>query len=198
MQDKKKRKSNRERSESTRHALVLAARNLFCDKGYAETGTPEIAATAAVTRGALYHHFTDKADLFRAVVEGEAAAVSAQIEKNTERSVSARDAVLDGTDAYFAAMAVPGRARLLLIDGPAILGPGEMRDIDRNTGGQSLKAGLAGIVGPDVAADELQVLAELLSAAFDRAALAVVEGEAAQTYRIAIEHLLHGLSRTGV
>ena len=74
------RRSNRERTERHARDLLAAARALFTDKGYAETGTPDIVAAAGVTRGALYHHFADKQALFRAVVEREAAAVAAEIE----------------------------------------------------------------------------------------------------------------------
>lgn len=58
-----------EQSEATRSALVASARELFATKGFAETSTEEIVQRAQVTRGALYHHYRDKEDLFRAVVE---------------------------------------------------------------------------------------------------------------------------------
>src|SRR6266511_1920942 len=58
-----------ERARATRDALVQVGLELFAERGYADVGTEEIVARAKVTRGALYHHFTDKRDLFRAVFE---------------------------------------------------------------------------------------------------------------------------------
>ncbi|WP_264993265.1 TetR/AcrR family transcriptional regulator, partial [Mycobacterium montefiorense] len=64
-----KRRTQEERSAATRDALISAARRLWGERSYAEVGTPEIAATAGVTRGAMYHQFADKAALFSEVVE---------------------------------------------------------------------------------------------------------------------------------
>ncbi|TGR15811.1 TetR/AcrR family transcriptional regulator, partial [Mesorhizobium sp. M1C.F.Ca.ET.196.01.1.1] len=89
MQQESGRRSNRDRTEATRADLIRAARKLFTEKSYAETGTPEIVAEAGVTRGALYHHFADKQALFAAVVEQEAAAVAAEIDHASPPSLSA-------------------------------------------------------------------------------------------------------------
>src|SRR5271156_6260471 len=64
-----KRRTQEQRSAATRDALISAARTLWGERGYGEVGTPEIATTAGVTRGAMYHQFADKAALFREVVE---------------------------------------------------------------------------------------------------------------------------------
>ena len=108
------RRTNPERAEATKTALLDAARGLFVEKGYAETSTPEIVEVAKVSRGALYHHFDDKRDLFRAVVEREAQAVAAEIEASASTALPAREALLKGSMAYLDAMSVPGRTRLLL------------------------------------------------------------------------------------
>ena len=60
-----------QQSEATRSALLKAARKLFTDRGYADTATEEVVRRARVTRGALYHHFRDKLDLFKAVLDAE-------------------------------------------------------------------------------------------------------------------------------
>jgi AcrR family transcriptional regulator len=181
---------NRERSDAMRRRLLAAGRDLFVEKGFAETGTPELVARAGVTRGALYHHFTDKAALFRAVVEAEAEAVAEEV-----ASVSAgAQALEDGTRVWLEAMSRLGRVRLILIDGPAVLGPEVMRAIDLATGGAELRAGLADALalpsGPD-----LDALADVLSAGFDRAALAMASGQAAGPYVAALSRLISALAK---
>src|SRR5947209_11525934 len=118
-----------ERTEATRGALVAAARRLFGARGYAAVGTEEIVAAAGVTRGALYHHFRDKRDLFRAVfVAGEEELLTGvgqsvvSIEDPYDRLSAALDATLD-------ACADPVVARISFLDGPAVLGADEWRAI---------------------------------------------------------------------
>jgi AcrR family transcriptional regulator len=186
------RRSNAERTATTRTALIDAARALFARQGFAQTGTPDIVRTAGLTRGALYHHFADKTAVFDAVVHAEADALAREIASATADTVDPLEALMVGADAYFAAIRVPGRARLLLIDGPAVLGVARMREIDRQTGGDSLRAGLADLLAEP--ADDLEALAESLSAAFDRAALAIAEGGDPARYRDALRRLLTGLA----
>ncbi|MCR9070978.1 MAG: TetR/AcrR family transcriptional regulator [Alphaproteobacteria bacterium] len=183
------RRTNEARTAATRAALLTAARTLFVDQGYGETGTPEIVAAAGVTRGALYHHFADKADLFRAVVTAEGAAVAEAIGRAAGADGPPRRALIEGAGAYFAAMTEPGRARLLLLEGPAILGPETMAALDREQGGGTLRRGLAAAL-PRIDPSELDALADCLSAAFDRAALAIAGGADPAPYCAAITRLI--------
>ncbi|RWA66959.1 TetR/AcrR family transcriptional regulator [Mesorhizobium sp.] len=189
------RRSNRDRTEATRTDLIRAARRLFTEKSYAETGTPEIVAAAGVTRGALYHHFADKQALFAAVVEQEAATVAAEIDRASPAPLSARDALIAGSDAYLAAMRAPGRTRLLLLDGPAVLGRAAMDEIDSRHGNRSLREGLvAAMRARSIVKLPVDALTALLAAAFDRAALAIEAGASGEDYRAVLVALMDGLS----
>ena len=193
MKREKTRRSNEERSETTRSALLSAARKLFSEKGFAETGTPEIVAAAGVTRGALYHQFRDKADLLAAVLQQEAQAVTAAIEAASSMPAEPRDGLLAGAIAYFDAMSAPGRARLLLIEGPAALPPSVVRQIDKQGGADSLREGLAA-TAPDLPEATVEALAELFSAAFDRAALRIAEGADRAPFELAIGRMLNAMA----
>jgi AcrR family transcriptional regulator len=115
-------RTNPERSAATRSALVKAARELFATQGYSGTPREEIVARAGVTRGALQHHFRDKATLFLAVYE--------QIEQEVVEAVTAAaaqagdDPVAElqaGCRAYLDAVLDPAVQRICAIDGPAVL-----------------------------------------------------------------------------
>lgn len=195
MQDKGARRTNAERREATRNALLNAARALFVEKGYAETGTPEIVATAQVTRGALYHHFADKADLFRAVVEQEFAAVADEIERGSEATETPKAALIAGAKAYMAAMQVPGRVRLMLLDGPAVLGQAEIERIDQGNAAGSLRAGLeAAMQAGTMRRLPLEALTAQLSALFDRAALEISTGQPPGDHLAVIEAIFTSLA----
>lgn len=195
MQEKPARRSNPARSRATRAALIAAARELFVTRGYADTSTPQIVAAAGLTRGALYHHFADKRDLFRAVVTGEAAAVAAEIEAAAPARLPPGEALAAGARAYLDAMAVPGRTRLLLVDGPAVLGSTGITAIDTAHAGRTLRQGLM-MAAPY--AGNIPALADLLSASFDFAAMAIEAGEDRAAYEAAILVLLRGATERGV
>lgn len=180
---------NRDRSDRMRAALLAVGRDLFVAKGFAATGTPEIVAAAGVTRGALYHHFADKAALFQAVVQAEAEAVAEAIGQGSE-GLDGVAALKAGTRAFLAAMAVPGRARLMLVEAPAVLAPDVLAAMDAATGGGTLVAGLA---SGGIRAEPAGQIAALLSAAHDRAALAIAQGDDPAPWIQALDRLVEGL-----
>lgn len=195
MQEKKR--SNAERSGTTRGALIGEARRLFVERGYAATSTPQLAAAAGLSRGALYHQFADKRDLFRAVLATEAAAVAGAVEAVPADGPPIA-ALAAGAEAYMRAMRHPGRTRLLLIDGPAVLGAEAMHGIDAQTAARTLADGIAA-ARPDLPPGDIAILAELLSAMFDRAALAVLAGGDADAHaRAAIRVLTDAVRGYGM
>jgi len=190
MQEPKPSRTNRERTETTRQALLVAARALFVTKGYGEASTPDICASTATTRGALYHHFADKRDLFRHVLMRESEAVTADIVAATPVDLLPRDALIAGGEAYLKAMAVAGRTRLLLIDGPAVLGMAEIIAMDEANAADTLREGLFAAI-PDAESISINALSSLLSAAFDRAALEIDAGTDPEEVRAAMRWLLN-------
>lgn len=186
-------RNTREGTEVTRLALISAARRLFVEKGYAETATPDIVAAAGVTRGALYHHFEDKKALFRAVIEQEAMAVASDIDRDAVSAATPREALISGASAYFAAMAVEGRARLMLLEAPAVLGVERTAEIDRENAEDRLLEGLSDYLGEAASADEVRALTHLLSSAFDRAVVEIAGGGDPTLYEAAITRLIDGL-----
>lgn len=192
------RRSNKDRSDTTRAALIAAGRKLFIDRGYAETGTPELVAEAGVTRGALYHHFADKRALFRAVVEVESAAVAQEIESAARPGLAPLKALSKGGAAFLEAMRVPGRTQLLLIDAAAVLGREELDAIDARHGGRTLREGLAAAMQAGALPRlPLAATAQLLGAAYDRAALAIAAGADAAEWHRLIDTVLAGLAAPG-
>lgn len=189
------RRTNKDRSDTTRAALIAAGRKLFVDHGYAETGTPELVAKAGVTRGALYHHFADKRALFRAVVEAESAAVAHEIESAARPGLSPLKALSKGGAAFLEAMRIPGRTQLLLIDAAAVLGREELDAIDARHGGRTLREGLTTAMRAGaLPALPLAPTAQLLGAAYDRAALAIAAGAEPSEWHKLIDTVVAGLA----
>jgi AcrR family transcriptional regulator len=119
-----------DQSEATRAALVQAARELFAARGYADVATEEIVRAAGVTRGALYHHFAGKKQLFEAVYEEVERGLVEQIA--TSAIASAGDpleALHAGAQAFLDACEDPAVRRIALLDAPSVLGWERWREI---------------------------------------------------------------------
>jgi AcrR family transcriptional regulator len=119
-----------EQAAATRAELLRVARELFAARGYADVGTEEIVRAAHVTRGALYHHFADKRDLFRAVHAQLADEQLASIVAQTAGSDDAWEALTRGVRAFLDACTDPAVIRISHLDAPAVLGWAEWREVD--------------------------------------------------------------------
>jgi AcrR family transcriptional regulator len=190
-----------QQGEATRAALIEAAQRLFTEQGYTATATADIVAAAQVTRGALYHHFQDKEDLFRAVLEAT--------EAETVQRVAA--AAQGGTplaqlhaaiDAFFEICLDPVVQRIMLEDGPAVLGWQAWHDIDARYAYGVIAAGLEAAIGSgELDAQPVEYLAHLLVGAFMQAGMVVARAsdQAAATRAMAAagHRLLEGLRPAG-
>ena len=165
-----------EYAEATRRALVDAGRELFATKGYADTSTEEIVRRARVTRGALYHHFEGKAELFRAVVEELEAELLEQIMTAAYSSPDPWQVITRGCDAFLDACLDPGVQRILLLDAAPVLGWQTWREIDAKYSLGTTKQALQGVM--DAGALERQPvdpLAHMLLGALHEAAHYIAE-----------------------
>jgi len=189
----------------TRQALVDAARTLFTEQGFAATGTEEIVAAARVTRGALYHHFQDKTDLFRAVMEQIAREVAehlidAELSRPAAPSLAdAWDEVRDGLRAFLDLCVVTDDfQRIVLVEGPAVLGHEAWDDLVSRHGSNLLAEWLSRAVEQGrIAPVPIQPLTRLLIAMISESSLYIARADdrpaAREAMGTVLDRLLTGL-----
>jgi AcrR family transcriptional regulator len=159
------RRTQMERRETTRAALLDAARELFAERGVAETGRDEIAERAGVTRGALYHHFDSKNAVAVAVIEALDAELVERVVTAASRGRDPFDQLRRSCHAYIDASAEPDIARILL-EAPLVLDPDALRAMNEATCLQLLEPALErlGVV------EDRPIAARLLLGMLDEAA----------------------------
>ncbi len=191
-------------AEATRAALVDAARRLFVARGYHHTGTEEVVTAARVgTRGALYHHFADKRALFEAVfIAVEEDLVMKAAESLANPADGALNQLRQGLIGFLDASLTPHVQRILLIDGPAVLGWTRWRELESLYGLGAIRAMLDRAVeeGDLAAGQPVDALAHVLLAAADEMALFIANAPdqvAARDHGVqALNALLDGLRAT--
>jgi AcrR family transcriptional regulator len=189
-----------ERSEATRSALIAVARRLFSDRGFERTSTVDIATEAGVTRGALYHHFKDKEDLFIGVFEE----IEKQLMERAQSAIAAerdlREGIRAGCSEFLDACLEPDVQRIALIDAPAVLGWDEWRKIDEKYALGLITLGIEtamaeGIIEPQPATP----LAHMLLAALTEGAMLIARAQDRETTRRevgeTISRIITGLER---
>lgn len=167
-----------EKGRMTRDALLVAARDLFGRQGYDGTSTEAILEAAGVARGALYHHFVNKAELFDAVLDREMAALADTIADAARSAPDPLDSLHAGGNAYLRMALDPAVQRITLLDAPAVVGWQRWREIDREHTLGGLQAAIrrladAGRADPS----QVEMLAHMLLAAFGEAAMFVATAE---------------------
>ncbi len=167
------------RSEATRRQLVTAARTLFGARGYAGVGTEEIVRAAGVTRGALYHQFRDKADLFAVVAEEVEAEIAGRIAASAVgASADPVEALRAGARLFLDACAEPAVERIILLDAPAILGWEAWRDLAGRYGLGLVQLALQSAMDAGAIVQQPVVpLAHVLIGALDECALYIARAE---------------------
>jgi AcrR family transcriptional regulator len=163
----------------TRAALLTVARELFAERGYAQVGTEEIVRTAGVTRGALYHHFKDKADLFAAVYEDVEGLLMEQIA--TAAMAAAKDPLellRAGASGFLDACEDPAVQQIALLDAPAVLGWERWREIGMRYGFGLVRGGLQEAMDAGlIERQPLDALAHLLLGAIDEGAMLIARAD---------------------
>lgn len=169
-----------ERTQATRDALIEAARALFAEHGYAGVGTEEIVRAAGVTRGALYHHFGGKRDLFEAVYERVEVELAERIAAGALASGASEPlaAMRAGAEMFLQACTEPEAQRIALLDGPSVLGWDRWREIAAEHGLGLIEGSLQAAIEAGAIRDQpVRPLAHVLMGALDEAAMLVARAE---------------------
>jgi len=192
-----RRRTQGERTAQTRAALLTAARRLFGAEGFAEVGAERIVREAGMTRGALYHQFADKTDLFAAVLDE----VEAEIAQRVAGAVAGFDPadttgmLLAGAGAWLDASAEPDLQRIVLLDGPSVLGWDRWREIClRHTVGLIAALLQDGIDRGSLAPQPVLALTHVLVGAVHEAALYIAQADDRAAARADMDLVLRRLT----
>jgi AcrR family transcriptional regulator len=195
------RRTQVERSASTRQAIVAAATRVIADRGFANAGIDEIARAAGVSKGALYHHYPDKVDVLAAVYEDVEIRLAERIARVASQVSDPFDALRAGADAFLDACLDPTIRRIALVEAPAGLGWERWRDIDARHGFGLLQIGLqAAADAGQIESEHLTERAHILLAALIEASLLLGHSDDPERARTSagavVDGLLDGLRRS--
>ena len=185
-----------ERTEATRGRLISTARRLFAEKGFAATSTEEILSEAAVSRGALYHHFPSKTDLFQATFEQVEDELTAQVlQAATKDGETDPMRILQvGFDAFLDQCLNPEVQRIVMLDGPTVLGWDLWHELDERYAFGTLKTVLT--VAADTGRIEesaVEPLSHLLLGAIMQAGMVVARSDDPLTAKRAMTDTFAGI-----
>jgi len=189
-----------EYAESTREALVDSASACFFESGFAATSLDHVAQRARVTKGAIYHHFTSKRELFLAVLERQQERGVGSVTLAGANASDAWSGIVAAVDAFLETISDPIYRRLCWVEGPSALGfeewwaCGERYEIEviRRLLDRAAEAGILQV-------DDLDMLAHVLFGAVSAGVLGMVRSRepfaARQRFRTVMLAIMAGLVR---
>ena len=186
------------RGEATRGQLVAIATRMFAERGYEDTSIEAVLREAGVSRGSLYHHFASKEALFEAVAEELETSVGAQTVAAASGSAGPVEALRAGFLAWIRLAGDPVVRRILLIDGPSVLGWARWRAMEEHHALGLIRAVLQLIADEGkLRPESVATLANILLASVNEVALLVARSDdreaAMQAGADAIDELLQRL-----
>ena len=193
--------SKADQSRATIDKLTRVAFTEFSQKGYADASTEAIVRKAGVTRGALYHHFKGKKDLFHAVFRAAQREIGRRIETHADAVEDPWDQLVAGCRAFLQAFTDPALQQIVVVDAPAVLDWNAYREVDETMPGSGfslLKEGLQELMDHRLIKPlSKDAVAHLLSGAMDEAAVWIARCEdherALADAQRSLEALLDGL-----
>jgi AcrR family transcriptional regulator len=192
--------SKAQQSEATRRKLLRVGRDLFARRGYSGVSTEQIVRRAGVTRGALYHHFRDKRDLFAAVVEELEGEVMERVAAAALAETDAWEQQRAAIGAYLDVCLEPAVQRIVLTDAPSVLGLAEWREIEAKYGLALVQAGLQSVIDAGyIERQPVEPLAHLLLGALAEGGLVIGRADDREAARRAVgdglDRILTGLRK---
>ncbi|OCB17378.1 TetR family transcriptional regulator [Mycobacterium malmoense] len=169
----------RARGDRTRRDLVDAGRALFVEQGYFGTSISDLVTRSGVgTRGAFYHHFKDKAELFRAVFEEVERDLTLRSLASPPHGADAWEKLSAGMRGFLESALEPEVQRVMLIDGPVVLGWQTLRSIQESNSIAMINAMVDEAIAEGIIDDHpVGELTHLLVAAVEEAALLVAHAD---------------------
>jgi AcrR family transcriptional regulator len=167
-----------ERTEATRGRLVSTARRLFAEQGFATTSTEEILDAASVSRGAMYHHFASKTDLFQAAFEAVEDDLTAEVLTAAAIETDPVRMLSRGFASFLDQCRKPEVQRIVMLDGPTVLGWDTWHELDERYAFGSLKAVLSTAAEEGrITTDAVEPWAHLLLGALMQAGMVVARAD---------------------
>ena len=194
--------AQKERAVETRAHLLATARGLFAGAGYNATGTTEIVARAAMTRGALYHHFAGKEELFAEVFREVAQELIERSNSSVAPMAGDLWAKVSAAFRHYLQLVAANAEyqRILLIDGPAVLGWTRWRALQSEFVAKGTTEALQLLMDRGmVERQPAEPLAYLIQAALNDSALTIAHApnptQASEEAMAAFDFLLHGIGK---